>query len=185
MAKDKNQTGPQPVPLVQFDSDEQMNTVVAALMLHHKEHGEQAVVHEQSVARLDEQIAELKTRLDGLMAERLREDAAARQRREAEDGIARTVAATGAPRPKRVEQLPGAAVWRDPYGPQPVEAQAAAAVHEQGWNGQTPPQTGMWAVPDPQDPTQAKVNALMAPPPPGSPPERNSVWDDVERGGGA
>jgi hypothetical protein len=187
----KNQTGPQPAvpaPLVKFDSDEQMHTVVAALMRHHQEQGELAVGHEQNVARLDAEIAEAKRRLDDLMAERLREDASARQRRQAEDGFAKSVAATGAPYPKRVEQLPGAPVWRDPYGqpqPQPLEAATTAAMHEQVWNGQTAPQTGSWAAPDDETAAQRRVDALMAPPPPGSPAEPNSVWDPVERGGGS
>jgi hypothetical protein len=159
----KNQTGPQPAvpaPLVKFDSDEQMHTVVAALMRHHQEQGELAVGHEQNVARLDAEIAEAKRRLDDLMAERLREDASARQRRQAEDGFAKSVAATGAPYPKRVEQLPGAPVWREPYGPvQPLEAATTAAMHEQVWNGQTAPQTGSWAHPA------------------GDPGQQPSVWD--------
>lgn len=194
-------TGPQPVvppaPLVKFDSDEQMHTVVAATMKHHQEQGEKAVAQEQQVAKLDADIADLQAKvsalqkqLEEMMAERLRVDGIARQHRAAEDGFARAVAAMGAPYPPRVETLPGTPVWRDPYGPQPLEAQAAAAVtgggpdwgtHAQQFGG---PDTA-WAAPDDETAAQRRVDALMAPPPPGSPAEPNSVWDPVERGGGS
>lgn len=179
-------TGPQPTappppapPVIQYETDEDMHTVVSALMGHHDEHGVQAVRHENEVARLDAEIASMRAALEDKMGQREREDRSARQRRGAEEAFGRAVAASGAPFPARVQQLPGQQAWPPANGQQqPIEGQAAMAARAGFEPYQQPGPNGTQHLPDPlKDHDQALVDKVM-----GRPREaaKNPVWDDVE-----